>query len=105
MLAAAVAMAAVELGLLIFLIMWILAWKLIEQHGRKEDGRTYTVTVNGKIDRDFTELATDLGKSHGETFKLGLALLKLSKEAEQDGWRLALIGPSIQVDGTNVKEI
>ena len=53
--------------------------------------KTFTVSIDERLDRALDELKISLGKtSRAEVFRLAVTLLKVADEARQEGLRLAI---------------
>jgi len=53
--------------------------------------KTFTVSIDERLDRALDELKDSLGKtSRAEVFRLAITLLKVADEARREGLRLAI---------------
>jgi hypothetical protein len=53
--------------------------------------KTFTVSIDERLDRALDELKLSLGKtSRAEVFRLAVTLLKIADEARQEGLKLAI---------------
>jgi len=58
---------------------------------RSADMKTFTVSIDSRLDQTLDELKQSLGKtSRADVFRLAVTLLKLADEARQEGLKLAL---------------
>jgi metal-responsive CopG/Arc/MetJ family transcriptional regulator len=64
--------------------------------------KTFTVSIDARLDRALDELRTSLGKSsRADVFRLAITLLKLADEARQRGQKLVIADQDDRV----IKEI
>ena len=53
--------------------------------------KTFTVSIDGRLDRALDELKESMGKtSRAEVFRLAITLLKIADEARQEGLKLTI---------------
>ena len=53
--------------------------------------KTFTVSIDERLDRALDELKESMGKtSRAEVFRLAITLLKIADEARQEGLKLAI---------------
>jgi metal-responsive CopG/Arc/MetJ family transcriptional regulator len=58
---------------------------------RASDMKTFTVSIDSRLDRTLDELKESLGKtSRADVFRLAVTLLKLAEEARSEGLKLTL---------------
>jgi metal-responsive CopG/Arc/MetJ family transcriptional regulator len=67
--------------------------------GRPKDSmKTFTVSIDGRLDRTLDELKDELGKSsRADVFRLAIALLKVATDAHRRGEVVALADSNGQV--------
>jgi Arc/MetJ-type ribon-helix-helix transcriptional regulator len=62
-----------------------------DRKSRGTQMKTFTVSIDERLDRALDELKQSLGKtSRAEVFRLAVTLLKIADEARQEGLKLAI---------------
>jgi hypothetical protein len=62
-----------------------------DRKSRGTQMKTFTVSIDERLDRALDELKLSLGKtSRAEVFRLAVTLLKIADEARQEGLKLAI---------------